>query len=167
MEAWDMAQKGQIGRAFEKMAPALVAKPVTAARLATEGGKTKGGDTLVDEFTTAELAIQAVGLQPLRLAQAQKASIETVQKAQKITNKHDSIMNRLWMERENPDTFNELLEEAVEFSIQHPGYAISAKKIQESFEKRAKDSAMANRFGARIPKPLRSELSDMPEYGQE
>jgi hypothetical protein len=167
MEAWDMAQKGQVGRAFEKMAPALVAKPVTAVRLATEGGKTKGGDTLVDEFTTAELAIQAVGLQPLRLAQAQKASIETVQKAQKITNKHDSIMNRLWMERENPDTFNELLEEAVEFSIQHPGYAISAKKIQESFEKRAKDSAIANRFGARIPKPLRSELSDMPEYGQE
>ena len=167
MEAWDMAQNGQIGRAFEKMAPALVAKPVTAARLATEGGKTKGGDTLVDEFTTAELAIQAVGLQPLRLAQAQKASIETVQKAQKITNKHDSIMNRLWMERENPDTFNELLEEAVEFSIQHPGYAITAKKIRDSFEKRAEDSAIANRFGARIPKPLRPELMDMPEYGQE
>ena len=167
MEAWDMAQNGQIGRAFEKMAPALVAKPVTAARLATEGGKTKGGDTLVDEFTTAELAIQAVGLQPLRLAQAQKASIETVQKAQKITNKHDSIMNRLWMERDNGEAFNDALEDAIKFSEQHPGYAITAKKIKESFEKRAKDSAMAGVFGARIPKPLQGELMDMPDYGKE
>ena len=167
MEAWDMAQKGQVGRAFEKMAPALFAKPVTAARLATEGGKTKGGDTLVDEFTTAELAIQAVGLQPLRLSQAQKASIETVQKAQKITNQHDSIMNRLWMERDNGDAFNDALEDAIKFSEQHPGYAITAKKIKESFEKRAKESAMAGVFGARIPKPLRGELMDMPNYGEE
>jgi hypothetical protein len=167
MDAWDMAQNGQIGRAFEKMAPALFAKPVTAARLATEGGKTKGGDTLVDEFTTAELAIQAVGLQPLRLSQAQKASIETVQKAQKITNKHDSIMNRLWMERDNGEAFNDALEDAIKFSEQHPGYAITAKKIKESFEKRAKDSAMAGVFGARIPKPLQGELMDMPDYGKE
>jgi hypothetical protein len=167
MEAWDMAQKGQVGRAFEKMAPALFSKPVTAARLATEGGKTKGGDTLVDEFTSAELAIQAVGLQPLRLSQAQKASIETVQKAQKITNKHDSIMNRLWMERDNGEAFNDALEDAIKFSEQHPGYAITAKKIKESFEKRAKDSAMAGVFGARIPNPLQGELMDMPDYGKE
>jgi hypothetical protein len=167
MEAWDMAQKGQVGRAFERMAPALFAKPVTAARMATEGGKTKGGDTLVDEFTTAEIAIQAVGLQPLRLSQAQKASIETVQKAQKITNKHDSLMNRLWMERDNGDAFNDTLEEAIKFSEQHPGYAITAKKIKESFEKRAKDSAMASVYGARIPKQLRGELMDMPDYGKE
>jgi len=162
-----MAQNGQIGRAFEKMAPALFAKPVTAARLATEGAKTKGGDTLVDEVTSAEIAMQAIGLQPLRIAQAQKASIETVQKAQKITNQHDSIMNRLWMERSNPETFSEALEEATKFSRKHPGYAITFDTIKDSFKKRAEQSAIANSMGARIPKPLRPELMDMPEYGRE
>jgi len=166
-DAWDLVQEGQIGRAFEKMAPALFAKPVTAARLATEGAKTKGGDTLVDELTTSEIALQSIGLQPLRIAQAQKASIETVQKAQKITNQHDSIMNRLWMERDNPETFSEILQKANEFSRKHPGYAITFETIKDSFKKRAEQSAIANTMGARIPKPLRSELGGMTEYGQE
>jgi hypothetical protein len=71
------------------------------------------------------------------------------------------------MDRENAESFNDALEDAIEFSIQHPGYAITSKKIQESFEKRAKDSATASMFGARIPKPLQGELMNMPEYGRE
>jgi hypothetical protein len=168
-DAWDMIQEGKVGRAFERMAPALFAKPVTAARLATEGAKTKGGDVLVDELTTTEIALQAIGLQPLRVAKAQKASIETVEKVQKIQDQYSSLMNRLWMERNNPQEFNDALEKLNEFAMKHPGYKINGRTIKESFKKRAEDAALADVFGARIPKPLQSDptVTNMPNYGKD
>ena len=168
-DAWDMIQEGKVGRAFERMAPALFAKPVTAGRLATEGAKTKGGDVLVDELTTTEIALQAIGLQPLRVAKAQKASIETVEKVQKIQDQYSSIMNRLWMERNNPQEFNDALEKLNEFAMKHPGYKINGNTIKESFKKRTEDAALADVFGARIPKPLQSDptVTNMPNYGKD
>ena len=168
-DAWDMMQEGKVGRAFERMAPALFAKPVTAGRLATEGAKTKGGDVLVDELTTTEIALQAIGLQPLRVAKAQKASIETVEKVQKIQDQYSSIMNRLWMERNNPQEFNDALEKLNAFAIKHPGYKINGNTIKESFKKRTEDAALADVFGARIPKPLQSDptVTNMPNYGKD
>jgi hypothetical protein len=168
-DAWDLMKDGKVGRAFERMAPALFAKPATAARLATEGAKTKGGDTLVDELTTTEIALQAIGLQPLRVAKAQKASIETVEKVQKIQDQYSSLMNRLWMERNNPQEFNEALEELNKFAMKHPGYRITGSTIKESFKKRIEDAALAEAYGARIPKPLQSDptVVNMPKYGRD
>jgi len=168
-DAWDLMKDGKVGRAFERMAPALFAKPATAARLATEGAKTKGGDTLVDELTTTEIALQAIGLQPLRVAKAQKASIETVEKVQKIQDQYNSLMNRLWMERNNSQEFNDALEELYKFAMKHPGYKVDGDTIKNSFKKRTEDAALAEVFGARIPKQLQSDptVVNMPKYGRD
>ena len=167
IEAYKLMQEGQYQRAFEKAAPAIVSKPVSAARLSEEGAKTKSGVTLVDNFTATEIAMQAIGLQPERLAQAQKAAIEAKEKEQKIEDRRNTIMNRLWLERDNPDGFEVALEEAGKFSERYPARKIDFSSIRESFQKRAKEAAEAEAFGAKINKKLRPEVEPMLRYGRE
>jgi Large polyvalent protein associated domain 39 len=167
VDAYKLMQEGQYQRAFEKAAPAIVSKPVSAARLSEEGAKTRSGVTLVDNFTATEIAMQAIGLQPERLAQAQKAAIEAKEKEQKIEDRRNTIMNRLWLERDNPDGFEVTLEEAGKFSERYPARKIDFSAIRESFQKRAKEAAEAEAFGAKINKRLRPEVEPMLRYGRE
>jgi hypothetical protein len=167
VDSYQLMSEGHYQRAFEKALPAIVGKPLTAERLASEGATTKSGTTLVDEFTAWELAMQALGLQPERLAQKQKAAIETKGKEQEILAKKTAIMNRLWLERDNASGYQRALDDAVEFSYRHPGAKITAQSIRESFKRRAKGAAEAEAFGASVTKKLRPELMDMPRYGYE
>jgi hypothetical protein len=167
LDAYQLMNEGHYQRAFEKALPAIVAKPITAERLASEGATTKAGATLVDEFTAWELGMQAIGLQPERLAQKQKAAIETTSKNEKIKAKHTAIMNRLWLERDSEGGFQRALDDAIEFSQRHPGMRITPSKIMESFKRRAKANAETTALGAKMDKGLRPELMDMPNYGME
>jgi hypothetical protein len=167
-DGYELLQQGQTYRAWEKFMPAVINKPMTAYRYAQEGARTRSGELIIDDFTGTELAMQAIGLQPTRLAQKQKASIQAKEKEQKIIDKHDTIVNKLWMERDNPEAFNKIfLDEAVLFSTKHPAYAITPKKLNESFKQRMKNQIMAESMGAKISKPLRQELAPMLEYGKE
>mgnify|MGYP003345439822 FL=1 len=78
--AYQLASEGQFARAFETAAPAVVAKPVTSYRLGTEGATTRGGDVIgnlyADQFSMWELSLQAIGLQPEKLAVAQRRAIQ-------------------------------------------------------------------------------------------
>jgi hypothetical protein len=167
LDAYRLMQEGQYQRAFEKAAPAIVSKPVSAARLSEEGAKTQSGIKLADNFTATEVAMQAVGLQPERLAQAQKAAIEAKEKERKILDRRNTIMNRLWMERDNPEGFDMALEEAVKFSQRYPANPIDYDAIKDSFKKRAESAAEAEAFGAQITKKLRPEIEPMLRYGRE
>ena len=135
--------------------------------MSEEGARTKGGDVLLKELTATELAMQAIGLQPDRLAQKQKAAVAMKQKEQKIKDERSAIMNRLWLERDNPEGFSDALDRAIEFSVKHPGLAINGDKINKSFQKRAKRAAEVEVFGADIDKKLRPELMDMGEFAED
>jgi len=169
IDAYQLAKEGQYERAAEAALPAIVSKPLSAVRMSKEGARTKGGDVILDDFTATELAMQAIGLQPERLAQKQKAAIAMKQKEQKILDERSAIMNRLWLERDNDDGFDTALERASEFSIKHPGpgTAITIKNIKESFKKRATRAAEAEAFGADIDKRLRGELSGMGGFAED
>ena len=166
VDAYQLAKEGQYARAVEKAVPAIIAKPASAVRMAGEGATTKKGDVLIDDFTATELAMQSIGLQPERLAQKQKAAIAMKQKEQKILDAREAIMDRLWMERDNPDGYEAAMERALEFNNKRkdPKMLITPKKIRESFEKRAQLKAEAEALGAKIDKRLRSELLDMGEF---
>jgi hypothetical protein len=166
-DAIQLVKEGQYQRAAEKALPAVVAKPVSAARMSEEGARTKGGDVLVDNFTATELAMQAIGLQPDRLAQKQKAAISMKQKEQKIKDARTAIMNRLWLERDNPEGYSDALDRAIEFSEKYPALAITGDKINKSFQKRARRAAEAEIFGADIDKKLRPEIMDMGEFAED
>ncbi len=169
VDAYQLAKEGQYARAVEKAVPAIIAKPASAVRMAGEGATTKKGDVLIDDFTATELAMQSIGLQPERLAQKQKAAIAMKQKEQKILDAREAIMDRLWMERDNPDGYEAAMERALEFNNKRkdPKMLITPKKIRESFEKRAQLKAEAEALGAKIDKRLRSELLDMGEFADD
>jgi hypothetical protein len=166
-DAAQLVKEGQYARASEKLLPALVAKPLSAARMSEEGARTKGGDVLLKDLTATELAMQSIGLQPDRLAQKQKAAVAMKKKEQKIKDERSAIMNRLWLERDNPEGFSDALDRAIEFSVKHPGLAINGDKINKSFQKRAKRAAEVEVFGADLDKKLRPELTDMGEFAED
>jgi GNAT superfamily N-acetyltransferase len=166
-EAIELMEQGQYQRAFEKAAPAIVSKPAAAYRMADEGAKTKSGITLVDNFSAWELAIQAVGLQPERLAQKQKAAIEAKTYEQKVIDKRNTLMNRLWMERGNTDAYADTIENIQKFNQKYPEYAVEPKDVIDSFKRRGQNQMEAEVFGAQIQKKLRPRVSPMLEYGRE
>jgi hypothetical protein len=166
IDAIDLFNEGKYQRAFEKAAPAIVSKPVAAARIEEEGPRTRSGVLQTDNFSAWELAMQAVGLQPERLAQAQKSSIEAKRYEQSVLNKQNALLDRLWLERGNSDNFNEILQEAMKFSIKHPNVAITPEVIQDSFERRTKGAAEADAIGGKFDKRMLPEVLQMMRYGK-
>ena len=166
IDAYRLFQEGQYQRAFERGAPALVSKPVTAARIAEEDARTASGIKLADNFSAWELAMQSIGLQPTRLAQAQKSAIEAKTYAEKIKDRRSTLLDRLWLERDNPEGFNETLEKAIEFSTKYPSHAITIENIQESFQRRAKGQAEAEAIGVQVDKKSIPQALEMLRYGR-
>lgn len=167
-DAWQLAGNGQFQRAFEKAAPALFAKPVTAYRLGTEGATTPSGNVIgqlySDQFTLWELSMQAIGLQPERLAQAQKAGVQAKTYERKVLDRRTALLNRLWMERGTPG-YADILEKANEFSLKYPEVAIDGDKIAKSFDARAEAQAQAEAIGTKLDKQLLGRTAPMLRYG--
>jgi len=169
VDAYQFFQEGQIDRAMEKALPTFMSKPMVAYRLSNEGAKTSKGRTLINEFSAWEIAMQAIGFQPERLANKQKSVIEAETKAQKIRDRKTAVMNRLWLEAENGSEsgLQKALEMKDKFNAQYPEEAITQKSMVESFKKRRKAQAEAEAVGANIPEKLRGRLMPMLEYGRE
>ena len=168
VDAYQLVEDGQFGRAYEKAVPAIFAKPVTSYRIGEEGATTRGGDVIgglyPDEFTLWDLSMQAIGLQPLKLYKGQKAAIQAKTYQQKVIDKHNSILNRLWMERGTP-AYADAQEKARKFSLQFPDMAIDADAIDNAFDARAEAQAQANAIGARLDEKLFSKTLPMLNYG--
>jgi hypothetical protein len=167
IDSYRLFQEGQYQRAFEKAAPALVSKPVAAERIADEGARTASGIKLADNFSAWELSMLSIGLQPTRLAQAQKSAIEAKQYAEKVKARRATLLNRLWMERNNVEGFNETLERIIEFNNKYPGQHISPDNAMESFERRAENQAIAETIGGQFDKKSIPEALQMLRYGRE
>jgi hypothetical protein len=169
-DAWDLMKQGQIQRAYEAAVPSLFSAPAKAERLGTEGATTRSGELIggltEDKFSGFELAMQAIGFQPEKLALAQKSAIEAVKMQQKIMDKKTALMNRLWMDRGTP-AYDEALKRRADFNLMYPELEISDKDLQDSFETRTKLKAQAEALGAKINPKLITRLAPMLRYGQE
>jgi hypothetical protein len=169
-DAWDLMKQGQIQRAYEAAVPNLFGSPSKSERLATEGATTRSGELIggltEDKFSGFELAMQAIGFQPEKLALAQKSAIEAVKVQQKIMDKKTALMNRLWMDR-GTAAYDEALKRRADFNLMYPELEISEKDLQDSFETRTKLKAQAEALGAKINPKLITRLAPMLRYGQE
>jgi len=168
VDAYQLVEDGQFGRAYEKAVPAIFAKPVTAYRIGKEGATTRGGDVIgglyPDEFTLWDLSMQSIGLQPLKVYKGQKAAIQAKTYQQKVLDRHNSILNRLWMERGTP-AYADAQEKARKFTLQFPDMPIDADAIDSAFDARAEAQAQANAIGARLDEKLFSKTLPMLNYG--
>jgi hypothetical protein len=168
VDAYQLVEDGQYGRAYEKAVPAIFAKPVTSYRIGEEGATTRGGDVIgglyPNEFDLWDLSMQSIGLQPLKVYKGQKAAIQAKTYQQKVLDRHNSILNRLWMERGTP-AYGDAQEKARKFSLQFPDMAIDADAIDNAFDARAEAQAQANAIGARLDEKLFSKTLPMLNYG--
>ena len=109
----------------------------------------------------------SIGLQPTRLAQAQKSAIEAKQYSEKVKDRRATLLDRLWMERDNVDGFTETLERIREFSQRYPNHRIEPKDILESFDRRGENQAIAEAIGGQFEKKSIPQALQMLRYGRE
>jgi hypothetical protein len=166
--AYDQLSQGHIGRAIETASPALIKNGLKAARLEREGALTLSGDELIPDFSAVEIAVQAAGFQPERLAQKQKANIEEKNMEQEIVHKHDMLLNAMFLAIDTKDDalFDRTVDKISRFNTSNPGMAITGKNIQDSIKRRYKLRAEAiGTGGVKINKKLRGQLGEANEYG--
>ena len=152
IDAYSLAKEGQLERAFEKVLPAIAAKPLVGARIATEEGRTRRGIELAGDFSAWEIAMQSIGLQPERFAIAQKKAIDAKLHEQKVDTEKNALLNRLWMERDT-DEEGRILDQIDEFNDRHPIKKITGKTIQDSFKQREKSKDIAEEMGVQLTDP--------------
>ena len=164
--AYDQYSQGHIDRAIETASPAIIRNGLKAARLGREGALTLAGDELIPDFSNKEIAAQAIGFQPERLAQKQKANIETKNAEQEIIKKHDMLLSAAFLaiDTGDDDLFNRVMDKISRFNSGNPTMAINGKTIANSVQRRYMQRAMAV-GGAKINKNLIGQLGAMGEYG--
>jgi hypothetical protein len=168
-DGWKLFQEGQVGRAFETVAPAILSKPATAIRLGTEGATNKKGvvvgNMYADEFTLWNLGMEALGFQTEKRAMGQKKAFQAVEYDQKVQSRHDELMNRIWFDiKFGSDTLEATLEKAAEFSAKYPGMPITPESVFNTVIKRAESDAEAEAIGARLNKKMLYKT--LPMLGQ-
>ena len=95
--ALDDFENGHIERGLEKMLPAFFKNPLVAGRLASEGAKTKAGDTIIkkEDITIGNIVGQAAGFAPTKLARQQELGYELKGEYVKAEQERTKILRRL------------------------------------------------------------------------
>lgn len=165
----DLLNQGHLERAVETVLPAFARNFLKTNRLGTEGATSLSGDELIPNFSVTELAGQALGFSPERLAQKQKANIEMKGAEQEILKKHQDLLNAYFMafDTADADMQERILNKIIKFNGANPGAAIKPSALRESIKRRYKQRSLAaGTGGAHINKKLSSQLSDMNDYGE-
>lgn len=166
--AVDLLNQGHYERALEAASPAFARNFLKANRFANEGALSLSGDELIPDFSAGEIAGQALGFSPERLAQKQKANIEMKAAEQEILKKHQRLMNAYFMafDTNDADMQERIFNKIMRFNSANPGSAITPRSLRESVKRRYKQRALAEGTGgARINKKLIGQLGGMNDYG--
>jgi len=140
--AADEYEKGEMGRALEAISPAFARNVLITGRYASEGAKTRSGDTIMskDQISDANLAAQVLGFQPTRLAQMQQERSEWNKIEAQIKDKRTALLRRMNLKRTSypvdREAVREIGLEMVEFNKKYPipGVTITADTIDTSFK---------------------------------
>jgi hypothetical protein len=166
----DQFQDGYMDRAFETWSPALVKNILKSGRFLEEGRATTiRGNELLGDITGSEIAAQALGFTPERLAQRQKANIEMKTAEQKILQKRQALLDAFFMSIDNADDDmrERVLDKVVSYNRANPGMAILPDNLVRSVETRFKQRALADSLGGMaLNKKLIGQLADMGDYGR-
>jgi hypothetical protein len=166
--AVDLLNQGHYERALETVSPAFARNFLKANRFNEEGAKSLSGDELIPDFSAVEIAGQALGFSPERLAQKQKANIEMKAAEQEILKKHQRLMNAYFMafDTNDADMQERIFDKIMRFNSANPGSAITPRSLRESIKRRYKQRILAEGTGgARINKKLIGQLGGMNDYG--
>jgi len=167
-EALKLFNDGYYYRGAERALPAIFKQPLVAARYETEGVLTLKGDELVSNISGKDALAQSLGFSPERVAQRQKANIETKAMEQDIINKRQDLMNAFFMSVDtmDMDLMDRVLDKITRFNLMYPSYPVTGESLERSINNRYKSRGLAELTGGiPINKNLMAELQDMGFYG--
>jgi hypothetical protein len=169
-EALKLFNDGHYYRATERVLPAVFKQPLVGMRYATEGVLTLKGDDLVSQsdISAKDSLSQSLGFAPEKVAQRQKANIETKGKEQEIITKRQDLMNAFFMSVDtmDMDLMDRVLDKITRFNSMYPSYPILGESLERSINNRYKARALAEITGGiPINKNLMAELEGMGYYG--
>lgn len=156
-----MMEKGDVMRGIEAAAPAFIRNPLKAVRFSNEGVLTSRGDPIIEDISTAEIMIQALGLTPQRLSSQYKINNQIKDIEQEILQRRMSLMDqyaKAVRERDREEVAD-IMEEIREFNKRNPykGVAITPGTIKKSLAKRESISQETQK-GIFIAKGLRPKF---------
>jgi len=149
-EALKLFNDGYYYRGAERALPAIFKQP------------------LVSNISGKDALAQSLGFSPERVAQRQKANIETKAMEQDIINKRQDLMNAFFMSVDtmDMDLMDRVLDKITRFNLMYPSYPVTGESLERSINNRYKSRGLAELTGGiPINKNLMAELQDMGFYG--
>ena len=138
------AQNGDWVKAFEKWTPAMFRGVLTDVRYTQEGARTGNLQVIkeADEFTRAQLAMQALGYKTKGLAERQKDIFVYNNEKQKIDAKRADIIRQIERSAtlDKDDRFQAMIDKALLFNSMYPNpeLTIEYEDIERAFDRRMK-----------------------------
>ena len=138
------AQNGDWVKAFEKWTPAMFRGLLTDVRYTQEGARTGNLQVIkeADEFTRAQLAMQALGYKTKGLAERQKDIFVYNNEKQKIDAKRADIIRQIERSAtlDKDDRFQAMIDKALLFNSMYPNpeLTIEYEDIERAFDRRMK-----------------------------
>jgi hypothetical protein len=138
------AQNGDWVKAFEKWTPAMFRGLLTDVRYTQEGARAGNLQIIkeADEFTRAQLAMQALGYKTKGLAERQKDIFTYNNEKQKIDTKRADIIKQIERsaELDRDDRFQAMIDKALLFNSMYPNpeLVIEYEDIERAFDRRMK-----------------------------
>jgi hypothetical protein len=171
-EAVKQFNDGHLYRSMETASPAFAKNVFKGIRLSDTFGEGKAttirGNVLIDDLGIGEVASQAIGFSPERLAQKQKANIEMKTAEQNILQRRQSLLNAYFMAFDNQDSdmMERVSEKILRFNKSNPTVGIKGDNLSRSIRDKYRQRMLAQMTGGmNINKKLIGELGGMSEYG--
>jgi hypothetical protein len=136
------AQNGDWVKAFEKWTPAMFRGLLTDVRYTQEGARTGSLQVIkeAEEFTKAQLAMQALGYKTKALAERQKDIFVYNNEVQKIKDQRANIIKQIERSAElDKDTrFEAMIDKATRFNSMYPNpeLTIEYEDLEKAFDRR-------------------------------
>ena len=167
----DKLAQGDVYRFLEGVAPMAAMRNISKSiRLAKEGALTTRGEPIVEDISLVEIALQAVGITPQRLASQYQLNAWQKDIEKQLLDRRQSLLNQFFnaQARQDYETAAEIRDEMKRFSTVNPekGLKITEDTITASARTRAKQSA-ETKAGIYLSKPFRQRFADVPVYAEE
>ena len=144
-----LLQEGKTMQGLERLLPAALRQPLTAARYSQEGATTSTGAVIKEpeEFTKAQIAAQALGARTTGLASAQEANFKANALKAKVMNDKAKIVGRVDLEatRGSDQEFDDALEKLIVFNARNPQVAVKGEQLSKMLKARMEKRLKADR----------------------
>jgi len=160
---------GDTERGLERMLPAGIANILKGIRFATEGANTLRGDPIVGDISAWNAGAQMFGFAPAEYTRQLEITAHEKTKDRRATQNRTKVLRDYYVASRNGDSdgMSDAIDDMMKFNKAHPGFAITAKTIQNSMVQHRKTSQEMF-HGVTLSKGMRAELlQDAAEFDED